>query len=122
MQVLAVSGYRLDPSPPRHHLMPAVARSACINCCRSRTLDSNGVCRWCARYHGKTPPLPPTPTSLLPGTEAKILVMMWRVEQGYQPRHPDDTVSDERPNGPSRFCFRNDLGEPRIMRRLARSG
>lgn len=36
------------------------------------------------------PPPPPEPTQTLPGTEARLRVMLMRAEQGYGVFHPDD--------------------------------
>ena len=38
----------------------------------------------------RTPPLPEFPTDAIPGTAEKLKVMEYRVQQGYQPHHPDD--------------------------------
>jgi hypothetical protein len=43
------------------------------------------------------PPVAPSPTKAIPGTEWKIVVMEWRVEQGYQPHHPDDYMEEKKP-------------------------
>ena len=45
----------------------------------------------------KQPPLPPRPTAAIPGTEAKIAVLEWRVKNGYQPHHPHDYMEEKRP-------------------------
>ena len=40
-------------------------------------------------------PLPPRPTTALPGTRAKIRVMARRVARDYQPFHPRDAKYDD---------------------------
>ncbi len=44
-----------------------------------------------------TPPKPPEPTKAIPGTEAKIAVMEWRVANGYRPHHPHDYMEEKNP-------------------------
>lgn len=44
-----------------------------------------------------SPPLPPSPTKHIPGTEAKICVLEWRVENGFHPHHPDDYMEEKNP-------------------------
>lgn len=44
-----------------------------------------------------TPPLAPTPTNAIPGTEDKIVVMEDRIVGGFRPFHPRDYREDRRP-------------------------
>lgn len=49
-----------------------------------------GIKRGPIRKTNIVPPLPPCRTLEIPGTPEKIEVMRRRVENGYQPHHPDD--------------------------------
>ena len=62
-------------------------------------------------------PLPPCPTSALPGSAEKLAVMRARWEAGYAIRHPGDAAEDERPNGVAvDWVNRNDVRM--IVRRM----
>jgi hypothetical protein len=101
-------------------MLTTVADDICAECLA--VLTENGRCRHC-RPSGsyETPPPPPCPTKHMPGSTGKVEVMRWRDDQGYQVHHADDATSDERPNGPSRFCYSNVVRELRIGRVLMNS-
>jgi hypothetical protein len=44
----------------------------------------------------ETPPLPPFPTTALPGSREKVRVMEHRRECGYHIHHPEDATFDDR--------------------------
>jgi hypothetical protein len=76
--------------------------SSCLNCDRPRSRPGPGLCLRC--YHrGRAAYVPagrrepstlPTPTSALPGTEAKIAVMAARLAAGERLWHPGDGRGD----------------------------
>lgn len=79
------------------------------NHCKARPIDSpRGLCQPCfkntgirnrykvgsvmssrSEFESKTP-FPPEPTTAQPGSEEKIQVYEWRVQNGYRLWHPDD--------------------------------
>src|SRR5262245_54980822 len=66
----------------------------CRDCLRNHKtyeLDDDGLCSRCDwRAQVKQPPPPPWPTMHEPGTEGKLIVLEWRVKNGYALWHPAD--------------------------------
>lgn len=110
-----------------------VARTPCRNCLKAPAsrLWRRGLCWPCYQTPGVrtkfpvnekvkrrgvmngflTPPLPPEPTSAVPGSEAKVEVMRARAEAGYCIFHPGDATLEGVRGG----CGRDvPLGHPKI--------
>ncbi len=82
----------------------------CRHCGEYRRLHRRRLCSPCyyrpgvrRRYDPKVVPpgsrvgrLPGRPTEAVPGSEAKIQIMIARVARGERPCHPDDARSDTR--------------------------
>ena len=70
------------------HMPSTQPKSICHGCGKARVIVLCSLCDDC--YAVVVPPAPPTPTTALPGTEAKIAVMESRVASGFQPHQTLD--------------------------------